>query len=220
MNQSLLKFLRERSLRLGHRIIWMILGILASVSISSTATAFSIESKWVEVSPNDQAIAGAIALSNSEGQIAQARLGSTSGSPSIRGQILLVETAAGLNLSGTLFNAPPGNHGFHIHEAGSCANAGMAAGGHFNPDQAKHGNLLHDGFQQAHAGDLGNLVVDSNGGVSLDQTFPGLTLEAGKYSVAGRAIVLHEKQDDFSQPTGNAGARIGCGVIVLSRQVQ
>jgi superoxide dismutase, Cu-Zn family len=204
MNQSLLKSLRKRSPSLKRWIAWIILGILASVLISSAATAFSIESTF------------AIASASLEGQIAQARISSTSGSPGIRGQILLVETAAGLNLSGTLFDVPPGNHGFHIHQTGSCANQGMAAAGHFNPNQVKHGNLLQDGFQQAHAGDLGNLAVDSNGTAILDQTFPELTLGAGKYSVAGRAIVLHEKPDDFSQPNGNAGSRIGCGAIVLA----
>ena len=220
MNQALLKFLRKRSPRLNW-IVWVILGIIASVSVSSAARAFSIEPQSVEASPNyiffNQPVNQAIASSDAEGQIAQARISGTSGSATIRGQVLLVETAAGLNLSGTLFNAPPGSHGFHIHETGSCDNKGMAAGGHFNPDQVAHGNLLHSGFQQAHAGDLGNVGVDSNGVAMLDQTFPGLTLAAGKYSVAGRSIIIHEKPDDFSQPTGNAGARIGCGAIVLAK---
>ena len=194
-----------------NRIVWIGLGVIASVSISSAAHAFSME--WQSIDPP---VTAAIASSDTGGHIAQARLSSTSGSANIRGQVLLVETDTGLNLSGTLFDIPPGSHGFHIHETGSCADKGMAAGGHFNPKHVEHGDLLRNGFEQAHAGDLGNLSVDSNGVAILDQTFPGLTLAAGEYSVAGRAIVLHEKPDDFSQPTGNAGSRIGCGAIVLA----
>ena len=223
MNQALLKFLKKRSPRLN-RIVWVVLGIIASVSISRAACAFSIEPHSVEASPNyiffnqpvNQPVNQAIASSDAGGHVAQARISGTSGSSAIRGQILLVETDTGLNLSGTLFNIPPGSHGFHIHETGSCADKGMAAGGHFNPKHVEHGDLLRNGFQKAHAGDLGNLSVDSNGVAILDQTFPELTLAAGGYSVAGRAIVLHEKPDDFSQPTGNAGSRIGCGAIVLA----
>jgi superoxide dismutase, Cu-Zn family len=201
---------RKRSLQLN-RIVWIMLGVIVSVSISSAAHAFSTE--WRSI---DQPVTAAIASSDTGGHIAQARLSSTSGASTIRGQVLLVETDKGLNLSGTLFDIPPGSHGFHIHETGSCADKGMAAGGHFNPKHVEHGDLLRNGFQKAHAGDLGNLSVDSNGVAILDQTFPGLTLAAGEYSVAGRSIVLHEKPDDFSQPTGNAGSRIGCGAIVLA----
>ena len=221
MNQALLEFLRKRSSKLKRWIVWVTLGIIASVLVSSAACAFSIEPQIGKASPNyiffNQPVNQAIASSDAAGHIAQARISGTSESSAIRGQILLVETATGLNLSGTLFNAPPGSHGFHIHETGSCANKGMAAGGHFNPDQVAHGNLLQGGFQQAHAGDLGNVGVDSDGVATVDQTFPGLTLAAGKYSVAGRSIIIHEKPDDFSQPTGNAGARIGCSAIVLAK---
>ncbi|HEY9647891.1 MAG TPA: superoxide dismutase family protein, partial [Chroococcidiopsis sp.] len=106
-------------------------------------------------------------------------------------------------------------HGFHIHENGSCDNAGNGAGGHFNPNNVKHGKLIVDGFDQAHAGDLGNILVAADGHGTLSQTVPGLTLSDGLYAIASRAVILHAQRDDFSQPVGNAGARIGCGTIDL-----
>ena len=133
----------------------------------------------------------------------------------IAGQATLVPTAAGLNVSIRITDAPPGVHGLHFHETGDCANVGNAAGGHFNPDNVKHGFLPKDGFTGAHAGDLGNITVDQHGVGVLELTIPGLTLDQGPHGVAGRAIILHEKADDFGQPTGNAGSRIGCGIIGL-----
>ncbi|NBD17612.1 MAG: superoxide dismutase family protein [Cyanobacteria bacterium] len=152
--------------------------------------------------------------SSNSTQIGYASIQGTSNHPELSGKILLHETSAGLRLIGMLKNVPPGAHGFHIHEFGSCADDGQAAGGHYNPDGVKHGNLLTDGFEGAHAGDLGN-VVASNGTASWKETFPGLSLSSGNYPVVGRAVILHADPDDFGQPTGNAGARIGCGTITL-----
>lgn len=76
-----------------------------------------------------------------------------------------------------------------------------------------HGDLLKDGFQHAHAGDLGNIEIGPDGKGTLKKVIPGLTLKEGKYGVVGRALILHEKEDNFGQPTGNAGGRIACGVI-------
>jgi len=161
------------------------------------------------------ALASPLPYSQTSAELGQALIQDTSATPELSGEILLYETSAGLRLVGTLKNAPPGAHGFHIHEFGSCADNGQAAGGHYNPDGVKHGNLLSDGFEGAHAGDLGNVVVASNGTAVWEETFPGLSLTNGKYTVVGRSVILHAEPDDFSQPTGNAGARIGCGTITL-----
>ena len=110
-----------------------------------------------------------------------------------------------------------GTHGLHIHEAGDCSGGGSAAGSHFNPDGVSHGFLPQDGSAKAHPGDMGNIEVGQDGSGSLNLTLPGVHLASGPYAVAGRAIVLHEKVDDFGQPTGNAGGRIGCGPIVLTK---
>ena len=135
----------------------------------------------------------------------------------IAGQAVLTDTAEGLKVTVDLQNVPPGKHGFHIHEGDSCADEGRAAGGHFNPDKAPHGLLSKDGFSHAHAGDLGNVEIGADGTGKVDTVMSGLTLTGeGAHRVAGRTIILHEKEDDFGQPTGNAGGRIACGQIQLT----
>jgi Cu-Zn family superoxide dismutase len=134
----------------------------------------------------------------------------------LAGEMKLEETDAGLRIDVTLSGAPPGDHGFHIHAFGSCDDGGKAAGGHYNPDGVKHGSLQKDGPTGAHAGDLGNLRVQPDGTGSFTATLERLTLSGARYPVAGRAVILHAQPDDFGQPTGNAGARIGCGTIVIA----
>ena len=114
--------------------------------------------------------------------------------------------------------APPGLHGLHIHQFGDCSEDGLAAGGHYNPDNMPHGMVTKDGLTAAHPGDLGNIEIGQDGSGRLEATIPGVNLSGGKYAVAGRTIVMHEKADDFSQPTGNAGGRIGCGPILIVGQ--
>ena len=135
----------------------------------------------------------------------------------VSGEVNVVETPNGLRVGVSLRNVPPGKHGLHIHERGDCADAGNAAGGHYNPQGAPHGFLPRDGMLKAHPGDLGNIEIGEDGTGRLDVTLPGVSLREGAYTVAQRAIILHEKEDDFGQPTGNAGGRIGCGVITLAK---
>ncbi len=132
---------------------------------------------------------------------------------SVSGSMRLEEVPEGLKIQAAVKGVSPGLHGFHIHENGACGEEGKAAGGHFNPDHASHGFLLHDGFSFAHAGDLGNMNVDADGTGALEVTLPGLSLSTGEHNIAGKSVILHEKEDDFGQPTGNAGGRIGCGII-------
>ena len=139
--------------------------------------------------------------------------GTTEGSP-ISGQIMFNETSNGLIVDAEVFNVPnSGLHGFHVHEKGSCAENGSAAGGHYNPDGMQHGQLMKDGLAKAHAGDMGNIEIDDKGHGAYTGFLPGITLTGEKYNISGLAVILHEKADDFGQPTGNAGGRIGCGVI-------
>lgn len=141
--------------------------------------------------------------------------GTTEGSL-VSGKALLQDTPEGLKVTVEVSHVPPGKHGFHIHQYGSCGNEGKDAGGHYNPDGVAHGLLMTGGFLGAHAGDLGNLEVDKDGTGRTEMKIPGLSLSGGKYSVGGRGLILHEKEDDFSQPTGNAGGRIGCGTIKIT----
>src|SRR3989338_3005074 len=134
----------------------------------------------------------------------------------VSGEVTFEETEDDLKITADLTNVPPGKHGFHIHEYGSCENEGKAAGVHYNPHSVPHGHLATDGFENAHAGDLGNIDIKSDGTGKLETLIPGLSVSKGQYSVAGRTVIVHEKEDDFGQPTGNAGARTGCGTIAIA----
>ena len=134
----------------------------------------------------------------------------------INGEVKLREVKGGVEVMAEVTNVPnPGKHGFHVHEKGSCDDIGKAAGGHFNPKGVAHGLLSKDGSEHAHAGDMGNITIDEKGAGMLSEFLAGASLTSGEDNISGKAIILHEKEDDFSQPTGNAGARIGCGIIEL-----
>lgn len=128
------------------------------------------------------------------------------------GEVSFSATDAGLLIEANLKNVPAGEHGFHIHEVDSCEEGGKAAGGHFNPDKTQHGYLPDDGLENAHAGDLGNISIAEDGMGSLSLTLSELTFDTQQYGIKGRSVILHEQKDDFGQPTGNAGGRIGCGI--------
>jgi Cu-Zn family superoxide dismutase len=108
---------------------------------------------------------------------------------------------------------PDAEHGFHIHEKGDCSSGdGMSAGGHFNPGAKAHG--AHDAAEH-HAGDLPSLKADATGSIKLDFTSRTLGVGSGDSDVVGRGLIVHRDADDFkTQPTGNAGPRIACAVIV------
>lgn len=146
---------------------------------------------------------------------AKADIRGTAEGSTVSGEAVLTDTPQGVQVEVTVAGAPPGPHGLHIHQFGACADAGNAAGGHFNPHNAPHGFLPKDGAEHAHPGDMGNIEADAQGAGRLSVLLPGVTLAGGPVSVAGRAMVLHEQADDFGQPTGNAGGRIGCGPILL-----
>ena len=133
----------------------------------------------------------------------------------VEGEITLTEVDEGVHLAGEITGLEPGMRGFHVHEYGDCsADDAMSAGDHFNPKDAPHGGPHDD---EHHVGDLGNVEVDEDGVAQIDETFEFLTLIEGEQnSIAGRALVVHAEQDDLeSQPAGDAGARVGCGVIEL-----
>jgi len=107
---------------------------------------------------------------------------------------------------------PGQQHGFHIHEVGDCSSGdGMSTKGHFNPAGKPHG---HPG--SGHAGDLPALQADKSGRAKLDYMADGMTVDTGPNGIVGRGLIVHADPDDYkTQPTGNAGARIACGVIHL-----
>jgi Cu-Zn family superoxide dismutase len=131
------------------------------------------------------------------------------------GTAKLKQTSQGVSLSLEVSNLPPGVHGFHIHTVGNCEPPDFkTAGGHFNPEGKKHGWENPEGH---HAGDLQNLTVDAHGKAKVKVVVQGVTLGSGANSLfheGGTAIVIHAAPDDNkTDPAGNAGARIACGVI-------
>ena len=108
--------------------------------------------------------------------------------------------------------ASPGEHAFHIHAVGDCsAPDGTSAGGHWNPTEEDHGRW---GTAPHHLGDVGNIMIGEDGSGSISLTTDRWSIGSGEMNdVVGKAVILHAGVDDFSQPTGAAGGRIGCGVI-------
>lgn len=142
-----------------------------------------------------------------------ARFAAKSGSD-LTGNVSLRATDAGVEVVIAVQNVSPGKHGAHFHEVGDCTAAdATSAGGHLNPDRVAHG--LPPALR--HLGDLGNIAVGDERSGRLEIMVPDANLVAGdERSLRGRAIIIHAREDDGGQPTGNAGARIGCAVVPAS----
>ncbi len=160
--------------------------------------------------------AAALAAGRAGAETGVAAVKGTAEGSSIFGTVRFSDSKEGLKVTAVLAGLPPGTHGFHIHEFGSCADAGKAAGAHYNPKGAPHGSAVQHGIKKAHAGDLGNVIAGADGKAALEVVVKKLSLASGKASVGGRAVIVHEKADDFGQPAGNAGGRIACGMIALA----
>lgn len=143
---------------------------------------------------------------------ATAALQPTKGSKAF-GEVTFEQEGDKVHLLVNVQGLKPGQaHGFHIHAVGDCSSGdGMSAGGHFNPAGKPHGDPAGG---EHHAGDLPALQADKSGHAKAEATVSGVTLEPGPTSLIGRAVIIHADPDDFkTQPTGNSGARIACGVI-------
>jgi superoxide dismutase, Cu-Zn family len=132
------------------------------------------------------------------------------------GTVDLIETSSGVLLKLAVNGLKPGEHAVHIHAIGKCEPPFESAGGHFNPATKKHGLLVPQG---PHAGDMPNLHVLESGEVNIEILNPTITLEKDKPNSVlgpdGTAIVIHAGVDDYkSDPAGNAGGRVVCGVIL------
>jgi superoxide dismutase, Cu-Zn family len=135
------------------------------------------------------------------------------------GKVTLTQTRSGVRLQLALNGLPPGEHAFHVHAVGKCEPPFTSAGPHFNPEQKKHGKDNPEGH---HAGDMDNITVPASGKANLTVVDKDITLEKGKpnsvFQDAGTALVIHAGKDDYkSDPAGNAGDRIACGVITEAK---
>ncbi|MBB6598120.1 superoxide dismutase family protein [Luteimonas sp. MC1825] len=144
---------------------------------------------------------------------AVAALAATAGNTTA-GELRFAAVDGGVHITGQVTGLEPGTeHGFHVHETGDCsAPDGSSAGGHFNPAGTAHGRV---GGAAHHAGDTGNITADGAGVAQVDTRLEGVTLGDGAATdVIGKGVIVHADPDDYTtQPTGNAGARLACGVI-------
>jgi Cu-Zn family superoxide dismutase len=132
------------------------------------------------------------------------------------GTLTITETASGIAASGRLTGLPSGEHAIHIHTVGRCDPPFASAGGHWNPTNRQHGTQNPQG---PHFGDLPNIKVGTDSSVTVQATTPGGTLRGNNalLDADGAAVVIHAKPDDYrTDPAGNAGDRIACGVISAS----
>jgi Cu-Zn family superoxide dismutase len=151
-------------------------------------------------------------LAAADGAKAEAKLESRSGS-TVTGKVTFARKGGSVVMKVTVKGLTPGEHAIHLHDKGDCSAPDAAsAGGHWNPTSEEHGKWGHAPF---HHGDIGNLVADAKGNAKLTLQSELWTIGDGSpHDVVGHAVIVHEKVDDFTtQPTGNAGGRVACGVI-------
>jgi len=146
-------------------------------------------------------------------RFAMARIEPASGSD-VSGTLNFRQDAETTHIEGSLQGLDPGRHGLHIHVTGDCSAADAAsAGGHFGPDDDPHGSP-DEPVDRHHVGDLGNIEAGEDGVATFEKSDREMTLGTGDDSIVGRAVIVHAEADDLaSQPSGDAGARVGCGVV-------
>jgi Cu-Zn family superoxide dismutase len=155
----------------------------------------------------------AVAALPAAAQSASAPLKNTEGKEV--GSVNLTQTQQGVLINVSVKGLPAGEHAFHVHAVGKCEPPFTSAGGHFNPTNHKHGMMAPEG---QHAGDMPNLHIPQSGDLTVEILNTNITLEKGKpnsvFDADGSAVIIHAGKDDYkTDPTGDAGGRIACGVI-------
>ena len=134
---------------------------------------------------------------------------------SVAGLVTFSKSGQEIKVVADITGLTPGKHGFHVHEFGDCSSSdGNSAGGHFNPGHKDHGA---PDASDRHDGDLGNVEADAAGKAHLEWSDKVMKL-SGADSIIGRSVIVHEKADDLkTQPTGNSGGRLACGVVGVAK---
>ncbi len=145
------------------------------------------------------------------GDSATAELKPTKGNTA-KGTVTFVSLGDRVAVTANVSGLTPGNHGFHLHEKGDCnSDDGMSAGGHFNPLMKSHAS---PSTRERHAGDMPMLEADANGNANLIAELDVIAVGYGLTDVIGKSVIVHKDADDFqTQPTGNSGARVACGIV-------
>ena len=145
------------------------------------------------------------------GPKAVANLAPTKGNQA-SGTVTFTQRGNKVVVAGDITGLAPGAHGFHIHDKGDCsADDATSAGGHYNPMGKPHAG---PGTTERHAGDMPMINADASGKATLNSELDVVTIGGGAADIVGRAVIVHKDADDYkTQPTGNSGARVACGVI-------
>ena len=153
------------------------------------------------------------AFAQQDGATAKAMMKGADGAD--HGEVTLTQTPSGVLISAKLTGLPPGPHGFHFHAVGECEPPFESAGGHYNPDEKKHGFMAEEG---PHAGDMPNVTADAEGNATVDvlTTLVSLDRDAANtvFDEDGTSVMVHAGPDDYAtDPSGGSGDRIACGVV-------
>lgn len=191
---------------------------LAATALACVLTVVACSPKGDRGAAGDSAASAANAPASESGATAAA--GATTAAAAMKdsaghdlGTLTLADTTGGILVTGTLHGLPPGEHAIHVHTVGQCQAPFTSAGGHWNPTGRQHGSQNPNG---PHFGDLPNITVGKDSSVTVHAVTPGGTLRGGANALLdgdGAAVVVHASADDHrTDPAGNAGARIACGV--------
>lgn len=189
----------------------LLASLLLCVAACSRQSPDTMTNESAAPPPAAQTAAPPAAEQSTVGAVAELKATQGNG---VSGTLMFAPMGDGIHINGSIKGLAPGStHGFHVHENGDCsAPDASSAGAHFNPTQQPHGDPAG---ATHHLGDIPNVTADAAGSAEVDIHVSGLTLRTGQADDAlGKSVIVHEKADDYtSQPAGDSGNRIACGII-------